>query len=1473
MTILLIFLLPGPLMGQGGGDRAVGRVVYEAVSSSHLPGFNVDHSRGLFIGVNEFSNFKKIPYAVDDAIDLAYLFSMELQLVKPEHIVVLLWGEPVKEDTKKRLSELIDNNGNVFNARRYSGSSSNRNVAGAEYIGGATYLNTLNALVNQGRGAGEDGFLILHAATHGYNSDGVDYILTTDSITTLLNDSAVNTNRVLSQVVSSKSQRRLIFLDACRELFSESTNRSVHRNQMSLEFSHAFEDAKGTAFLSAAVAGGLAYDDHNRKNGVFTGAIIDGLRGEVRGDERGFITVENLAKYVNDEVNKWVRQNRSDASNRSGISQNIDGDARNLPLAVDRALNEDYMRLREQRNRAISKLQQLPDDIISLYITDSTYDWTIMALDNVDEGGFLRELVQVIDDIDPDYVETLDPLRELVEERRPNIFVDSSRSPGSQPTESAPAPIRVSLSADEYYNLTLEAERRWGIIMSTEYREGDPAPASLMVNFYQEYLNDFRVARHKINEAEEYLAKWTERFELKKARESFKQAQDQDKLNLSSDEKRRIWQAYVDDYAHTGHQHEYARERAGHWRRQVDLDRAKIHFDQLVERDKQPNVDPRRQYEGWKQYIDRTYEAQYKHDIAGQQRDFWRDEIILGPAREALERALLEEDRASLSPKEKADIWSNYLSEHLDSDHEIEHARGRQRFWDRETLLAPAREAFQELERLDVSRDLSHAHKRDMWDEYKKQHAEASYRTDFARERRDYWATEHVVAPARSAYEMAVRDTKSNDGNHEIIIAVWRDYIRNFEDTDYKITEAKSELTKWENKKRIQPAMSAFQATLDIDQDPTLSINEKVDAWDAYMEEYKNYEYELPTAIDRQRHWVRQGQRKRTISAYEDTMRLDDSPHIPPQEKIAAWNEYIREHGSQDYNLEIAESRLGHWQAEIRASRARESLDEILAMEQAGESPRAILIEWEGYIEEHGDTGHRISYARERQRYWESEAQQLERQRQLVPAQEAYRNAQERDGSSTLSELEKAESWSVYLRDFSDVGYEVAHARRREAHWREAHNLAMAVTAFELAEEKESSDTEPANKEQVWREYIEHHGSVNHRLAHASQRADFWREEARIGPARRAFEQATQSDSNDHISPQDKKKIWEAYIEEHQLINYEIFHARKRLEYWRERALVGPEDEFKTLVEMESSADYTPAERAAAWRTYISNYISTGHRIDEAEKRVVYWDNLLKEYRRDQRVYMDINITESVIITMVYIRPGSFNMGAPSDETGFMHHDGPITRVQLTNGYFMGVTPITQSQYTAVMGENPSNFTISGNHPVERVSWEDAMVFSENLSILSGLDITLPTEAQWEYACRAGTNNPHYFGEITRRPSFLGGGGGRLEDHGWYDQNANRSTHPVKSKSPNPWGLYDMYGNVYEWTSSIWTPNHPGGNVVGKACPDDVGDTRSRTRTIKGGGYTSSEQRLRSAYRRGENRTVSSRATIGFRIIADNITR
>lgn len=242
-----------------------------------------------------------------------------------------------------------------------------------------------------------------------------------------------------------------------------------------------------------------------------------------------------------------------------------------------------------------------------------------------------------------------------------------------------------------------------------------------------------------------------------------------------------------------------------------------------------------------------------------------------------------------------------------------------------------------------------------------------------------------------------------------------------------------------------------------------------------------------------------------------------------------------------------------------------------------------------------------------------------------------------------------------------------------------------------------------------------------------------------------------------------------------------------------------------------------------------------------------------------------------------WIPPGRFWMGSPVDEEGRWKDEGPRHQVVLAEGYWLFDTPCTQAIWVAVMGENPSDFR-SPTRPVEQVSFEDVQVFLNRVNrLVPGLELDLPSEAQWEYACRAGTDTATYAGPLW----ILGEHSApALDAIAWYDGNIRLGfesdneldsrgsqqrfgTQPVGLKRPNAWGLHDMLGNVWEWCSDHWHKSYEGAPADGAAWLDDAAGAAT-LRVVRSGSSTDPAPLMRSAYRYRNDPAFSSSA-LGFR--------
>jgi formylglycine-generating enzyme required for sulfatase activity len=216
-----------------------------------------------------------------------------------------------------------------------------------------------------------------------------------------------------------------------------------------------------------------------------------------------------------------------------------------------------------------------------------------------------------------------------------------------------------------------------------------------------------------------------------------------------------------------------------------------------------------------------------------------------------------------------------------------------------------------------------------------------------------------------------------------------------------------------------------------------------------------------------------------------------------------------------------------------------------------------------------------------------------------------------------------------------------------------------------------------------------------------------------------------------------------------------------------------------------------------------------------------------------------IQIGEKVSMKLALIPAGKFMMGEENNSH----------KVTISKPFYVGVTEVTQAQYEAIMGTNPGDFKGATN-PVELVSWNDATDFFKKLSEKTRQAVRLPTEAEWEYACRAGSKTQFCFGDADEG----------LGDYAWYDANSGKTTHPVGQKKPNAWGLFDMHGNVWEWCAD-WYGDYPK-----VAATDPQGAASGGQRVLRGGSWFNYAGDCRAAYRNW-NGPCNRTEILGFRVV------
>lgn len=229
-----------------------------------------------------------------------------------------------------------------------------------------------------------------------------------------------------------------------------------------------------------------------------------------------------------------------------------------------------------------------------------------------------------------------------------------------------------------------------------------------------------------------------------------------------------------------------------------------------------------------------------------------------------------------------------------------------------------------------------------------------------------------------------------------------------------------------------------------------------------------------------------------------------------------------------------------------------------------------------------------------------------------------------------------------------------------------------------------------------------------------------------------------------------------------------------------------------------------------------------------------------EEDRRSAEANERRAIINSLVNNMVYVSGGTFTMGATSEQGSDADIDEKPTHRVTLSSYYIGKYEVTQAEWRAVMGSNPSNFK-GDNLPVENVSWNDCQTFISKLNSLTDKNFRLPTEAEWEFAARGGNNSRGYKYSGSNNIGYVA----------WYDGNSGSKTHPVGLKSPNELGLYDMTGNVWEWCQDWY------GNYSSSSQTNPTGSVSGSCRVFRGGSWSRHARFCRVSYRNNDTPGIS----------------
>ncbi len=466
--------------------------------------------------------------------------------------------------------------------------------------------------------------------------------------------------------------------------------------------------------------------------------------------------------------------------------------------------------------------------------------------------------------------------------------------------------------------------------------------------------------------------------------------------------------------------------------------------------------------------------------------------------------------------------------------------------------------------------------------------------------------------------------------------------------------------------------------------------------------------------------------------------------------------------------------------------------------------------------------------------YQQYTAQQKRVEEQRIAAEEQARLQQERETAQMQDDsayqsaqmADTRQSYTIYLQNYPD-GLHAAEAKsqieeinRTEAEQRETEAVVQQETKTELQQ----------------------------RLAEEAAARQKAEEEARIREDDTAYNFAEMTNT---------RQSYTIYLEKYQNGRH-VDEANAKL------AAIDSEAAAKLKQEQEDAATKDDqafgiarnADTQEAYNTYLMNYLNGRHSA-EAKERIAEFERIAKEADRIRVALSQYSLR------MVQIPEGSFLMGSENGTSD----EKPLRTVTLS-GFEIGTTEITQAQYESIMGDNPSNFKLDDSRPVERVNWTDAITFCNKLSEALELEpcynlstgacdytkngFRLPTEAEWEYACRAESGLAYSLGDDENA----------LDRAGWYQRNSQDSTHPVGRKTQNNWGLYDMHGNVWEWCNDWYARDAYNSGEKN----DPTGTASGSDKVVRGGSWIDSPGDCRSAKRRNFD-PEDDYSDIGFRVV------
>ncbi|MEI8172484.1 MAG: SUMF1/EgtB/PvdO family nonheme iron enzyme, partial [Deltaproteobacteria bacterium] len=513
-----------------------------------------------------------------------------------------------------------------------------------------------------------------------------------------------------------------------------------------------------------------------------------------------------------------------------------------------------------------------------------------------------------------------------------------------------------------------------------------------------------------------------------------------------------------------------------------------------------------------------------------------------------------------------------------------------------------------------------------------------------------------------------------------------------------------------------------------------------------YDKEFGKSGYKLPEI---QGLLAKTGQELRQAEiAFNKANNIDEATTASDGDKLSAWEDYITVFGATGLKMEESRQKVDVFRAKLATAKAAHQYMKS-TIDSTTQPVSSKIDALKHYLDNYSSAGYRVTESKNLL------AERIaEQEKTLNNAKAAFNHAKALENSTTATDEDKLSAWVDYLSEHRDSDYKLDAAHKsQELH---ASRIAAAKLAYDHILGADETRTSPSLKIlDAWRNYFKFHKDTGYMVAWVKQRIEDLQHD--VDNFKTALNECEEADRSTTATLQQKLEQWKN-LQSKFPNDVIITQAPSRINSLRKQL-----DAYQNASSIDDSSTASNDMKIKTWEKYLQNYPQSGLNIAEVETRLAKLPF--------------VEPGGGISLEMVFAPGGTLRSG---------------TDTHTITGFWVGKLEVTQRQYEKIMSVNPSYFKNPDN-PVEKTDWTDATKFCEKLSHISGRRYTLPSEAQWEYACRAGSKGRFCFGD---NPSALG-------DYCWFKDNAQGATHPAGAKKPNSWGIHDMHGNVWEWCDTI----------------------------------------------------------------------